>query len=156
MNTTKERFKIIPEVFLMLIEDGNILLSRRFNTGYADGQYGLPAGHGEEGETMKEGITREALEEIGITINVDDLEFVLTQHRWCPDPNNHHARIGFYFIPKKFSGEIQNMEPQKCDDLKFFSLDNLPENTIGHVRAVIESYNRGETYNEYNWETRIN
>ena len=99
----KERFKIIPEVFLFLIKDGKILLSRRFNTGYEDGKYGLPAGHGEYGETMREGTAREAREEIGIDIDPKDLEFILTQHRWCPDKNNHHARIGFYFIPKVFN-----------------------------------------------------
>ena len=33
----KERFKIIPEVFLLLIEDNKIFLSRRYQTGYEDG-----------------------------------------------------------------------------------------------------------------------
>lgn len=78
----KDRFKIIPEVFLLLIQDKKILLSRRFQTGYEDGNYGLPAGHGEYGETMREGTAREALEEIGITIHPEDLEFAVTQHRW--------------------------------------------------------------------------
>lgn len=58
----KERYKIIPEVFLLLIQDDKVLLSRRFQTGYEDGNYGLPAGHGEYGETMREGTAREALE----------------------------------------------------------------------------------------------
>src|SRR3989344_4788840 len=61
-----ERYKIIPEVFLFLVVDGKILLSRRFQTGWEDGNYGLPAGHGEDGETMREGVRREAREEIGI------------------------------------------------------------------------------------------
>ncbi len=150
----KERFKVIPEVFLLLVKDGKILLSRRFQTGYEDGKYGLPAGHGEQGETMREGTAREALEEIGISIRPDDLEFSLTQNRWCPDPGNDHARIGFYFIPKAFTGTPHNAEPEKCDDLQFFPLDTLPPNTIGHIRAAIEAYRAGESYNEFNWETR--
>ncbi len=151
----KERYKIIPEVFLLLIQEDKVLLSRRFQTGYEDGNYGLPAGHGEYGETMREGTAREALEEIGITINPQDLEFVLTQHRWCPDPENYHARIGFYFSPKKFSGTPHNTEPDKCDDLQFFSLSNLPQNIVPHIRAVIEAYKAGDKYNEFNWETRV-
>lgn len=150
----KERYKIIPEVFLFLIQDGEILLSRRFQTGYEDGNYGLPAGHGEYGETMREGTAREAEEEIDITINPSDLEFAITQHRWCPDPANHHARVGFYFIPKTFVGSPRNAEPHKCDDLQFFPLTALPDNMVPHVRAVIDAYVRGEKYNEFNWETR--
>jgi 8-oxo-dGTP diphosphatase len=150
----KERFKIIPEVFLLLIQDEKILLSRRFQTGYEDGNYGLPAGHGEYGETMREGTAREAAEEIGIIINPKDLEFAVTQHRWCQDKDNHHARVGFYFIPKKFSGTPRNLEPDKCDDLQFFSLDTLPDNMVPHVREVITAYKAGENYNEFNWEFR--
>jgi ADP-ribose pyrophosphatase YjhB (NUDIX family) len=150
----KDRFKIIPEVFLLLMQGKNILLSRRFNTGYEDGNYGLPAGHGEYGETMREGTAREAQEEIGITIDPKDLEFAVTQHRWCPDQNNHHARIGFYFIPKSFSGTPHNAEPNKCDDLKFFRLDDLPTNIVPHVKAVIETYISGGNYNEFNWEIK--
>lgn len=151
----KERFKLIPEVFLLLIQNGNILLARRQNTGYEDGNYGLPAGHGEDSETMREGVAREAMEEIGISIDVDDLEFVLTQNRWCPDSGNPHARVGFYFVPKKFSGEIKNMELNKCDDLQFFPLNKLPPNTVPHVRAAIESYQAGKKYNEFDWQTRV-
>ncbi len=150
----KERYKIIPEVFLLLIQDTQILLSRRFQTGYEDGNYGLPAGHGEYGETMREGTAREALEEIGITIDPTDLEFTVTQHRWCDDLNNPHARVGFYFIPNKFTGTPRNIEPDKCDDLRFFPLDKLPENIVPHVREVIEAYKAGEMYNEFNWSSR--
>src|SRR5258708_3419242 len=144
----KERFKIIPEVFLLLIKDANILLSRRFQTGYEDGNYGLPAGHGEYGETMREGTTREAKEEIGIDIDPQDLDFAITQHRWAPDLGNTHARVGFYFTPKKFIGTPHNAEPEKCDDLRSFPLDQLPNNIVPHVRAVIEAYRAGEKYTE--------
>jgi ADP-ribose pyrophosphatase YjhB (NUDIX family) len=150
----KERYKLIPEVFLLLVVDGKILLSRRFQTGYEDGNYGLPAGHGEDRETAREGTAREALEEIGITIDVNDLDFALVQHRWCADQGNQHARVGFYFTPRKWEGEPTNKEPDKCDDLKWFPLDALPSNTIGHVRAAIESYRKGILYSEYAWETR--
>lgn len=151
----KERYKLIPEVFLMLIKDGKILLSRRKNTGWNDGNYGLPAGHGEDRETAKEGTAREALEEIGITIGLKDLEHVVTQHRWSDDPGNPHARVGFYFVPQKWQGEPRNMEPDKCDHLQFFPLDNLPPNVIDHVQSVIASYRKGEHYDEFGWESRI-
>ncbi|HUO56346.1 MAG TPA: NUDIX domain-containing protein [Candidatus Paceibacterota bacterium] len=150
----KERYKIIPEVFLLLIVDGKILLSRRFQTGYEDGNYGLPAGHGEDRETMREGVAREAREEIGIEINLDDLDFRLVQNRWCDDPENPHARIGFYFTARTWKGEPTNKEPDKCDDLDWFSLDKLPQNIVPHVRATIESYCKGLHYSEYAWPVK--
>ncbi len=150
-----ERYKIIPEVFLMFLQEEKILLSRRKNTGWNDGSYGLPAGHGEDRETAREGTAREALEEVGITVVAKDLQHALTQHRWSEDPGNPHARVGFYFVPKKWQGEPRNMEPEKCDDLQFFPLTNLPPNTIDHIRAAIESYNKGEHYGEFGWEGRI-
>ncbi len=149
----QERYKLIPEVFLMLVKDGKILLSRRYQTGWMDGYYGLPAGHGEDEETMREGAAREAKEEIGIDIHPADLAFVMTQHRWTPG-KGAHARVGFYFVPRKYAGEPTNNEPDKCDDLRWFPFDALPENTIDHIRAVIEAYHAGERYCEHNWETR--
>ena len=146
-----ERYKIIPEVFLFLVVDGKILLSRRFQTGWEDGNYGLPAGHGEDGETMREGVRREAREEIGIDIALDDLDFALVQHRWADDPGNPHARIGFYFTARKWKGEPVNKEPHKCDDLQWFPFDALPSNTVGHIRAAIDSYRTNITYSEYAW-----
>ena len=41
----KERFKLIPAVYLLLRRDEEVLLLRRANTGYQDGKYGLIAGH---------------------------------------------------------------------------------------------------------------
>ena len=60
----KERFKLIPEVFLILVKDGKTLLSRRANTGYMDGHYGLVAGHAEAHEPMRIAMAREAKEEL--------------------------------------------------------------------------------------------
>jgi 8-oxo-dGTP pyrophosphatase MutT (NUDIX family) len=148
----KERYKLIPEVFLLLIDGDKILLSRRFQTGYEDGNYGLPAGHGEDGETMRQGVVREAKEEIGIDIKIDDLDFALVQHRWSSDKNNSHARVGFYFTVRRYGGEPINNELDKCDDLQWFSLDKLPINTIGHVRVAIECYIKGQKYSEFGWD----
>lgn len=150
----KERYKLIPEVFLLFVQDGKVLLSRRYQTGWEDGKYCIPGGHGEDRETMREGAAREAKEEIGIDIAVDDLEFVLTQHRWSPDPGNPHGRVGFYFVPKKYAGEVHNAEPEKCDDLQFFPLDNLPPNTVAFTQAALAAYKAGKKYDEFNWESR--
>jgi 8-oxo-dGTP diphosphatase len=143
----KERFKLIPSIYLILIKDNQVLLLRRFQTGYEDGNYGLPAGHADGGEAMKEAMAREALEEIGIRINRNDLELVLTMHRWCGD----HERMDLFFTIKNWEQEIKNMEPEKCDDLSWFSLDNLPKNLIPYIGNAIDCYKKGIRYCEFGW-----
>lgn len=144
----KERFKLIPEVYLVLIKDGNILLSRRFQTGYEDGKYGMVAGHVDGNETMREALAREAKEEAGIAIDSSALEHLLTMHRWCPDGE----RIGFYFATTHWQGEIKNMEPQKCDHLSWFPLDQIPENAIPYIKTAIACCQSGQKYCEFGWD----
>lgn len=144
----KERFKLIPSVYVFPIKDGKILLLRRLNTGYEDGKYGLVAGHADGGETMTQAMIREAKEEAGMDLIKDNLKLVLTMHRWCGD----HERIDLFFSSDEWYGEIKNMEPHKCDDLSWFSLNQLPENTIPYIRSAINCYLKGEKYCEFGWE----
>ncbi len=53
-------------VYVIPKRGDEILLFRRFNTGFGDGQYSFPAGHVEEGESVTATAIREALEEAGI------------------------------------------------------------------------------------------
>ena len=146
----KERFKLIPSVYVLLIREGKILLLRRFQTGYEDGKYGLVVGHADGGETMKKAMIREAYEEAEIKINNNDLELILTMHRWCGD----HERIDLFFTVKTWEGEAKNMEPNKCDDLSWFPLDKLPENTIAYICNAIDCYSIGKKYSEFGWEKK--
>src|SRR3989338_3830927 len=73
----EERFKLIPEVYLVLVRDKKVLLSRRFQTGYEDGNYSMIAGHADGNETMREALAREAKEEAEITKESD---FILRQN----------------------------------------------------------------------------
>ncbi|MES2203411.1 MAG: NUDIX domain-containing protein [Patescibacteria group bacterium] len=155
MKDMKERYKLIPEVFFVLFRDEKVLLGRRTNTGYNDGNYGLPGGHGENRETIRQGIVREAKEELGLDVMPDDLELLLVQSRWCADKDNPHARVGFYFAPRDFSGEPKNMEPEKCDDLQFFALDELPENIVPHIKSALTALEKGRAYDEFDWETLV-
>ena len=143
----KDRFKYIGSSYLFLIKDRQILLLRRSNTGFMDGMYGLPAGHLEGNETAREGGAREFREEIGIIINPEDLEVVHVIHRKA----DLDERIDFFMTTKKYTGEIKNMEPEKCDDLKYFSLSNLPDNIIPYIKEAILNFQKGKFYSEWNF-----
>ncbi len=147
---SKERFKLIPSVYAIFIRDQKILLLRRYQTGFEDGNYGLPAGHADGEETMREALVREVSEEVGARVNVKDLNLTLTMHRWCGD----HERIDLFFMVKKWRGEIKNMELDKCDDLSWFQLNQLPKNTIPYIWTAIDCYLKGEKYCEFGWDVR--
>ena len=40
------------------------------------------------------------------------------------------------------------MEPEKCDDLKWFKINELPENTITYIRSAINFYLNSVSYSE--------
>lgn len=140
----KERFKITPSVYLVLIKNNKILLSRRHNTGYFDGNYSFPAGHLDGNETLKQAMVRETKEEIGVLLDTADLELVHTMNRRIPD----NERVDFFFTVKRWEGEPKIMESDKCDDLSWFELNNLPKNIIPYIRQAIDSFLNNIIYSE--------
>ena len=142
----RERFKVVPEVYLVLIEDDRLLMSRRFNTGYEDGRYGLVAGHVDGGETLAAAMAREAREEAGLTIDPADLELVHTMHRLAEE-----ERLGFFLRPRRWAGRPVNREPHKCDDLAWFRLGDWPATAIPYVRTAVEHALAGRPYSEFGW-----
>ncbi len=134
-------------VHIFLIQDGNVLLLRRFNTGYEDGNYSVVAGHLDSGESIRQAAIREAKEEVGIEINRDDLTVVEVMHRKSDD-----ERVDFFLEARMWAGELQNMEPGKCDHIAWFSVSELPANTIPYVKRALENYRQGIYFEEYGWE----
>lgn len=143
------RFKLVLSIYVILIKDGKVLLLRRANTGYEDGKYGLPSGHADGGETARAATAREALEEAGVKIDPGDLKLTHVMHRLQND-----ERVDFFFTASMWEGEPKNMEPEKCDDLSWFPLDNLPDNTIPYIRQALENSQNGIHYSEF-WEGNI-
>ena len=133
--TEKERFKIYIAAYLILAKDEQVLLLRRANTGYQDGNYSLVAGHLDGGETARQCIIREAEEEAGIKLRPADLEVVHVMHRFRPE----REYIDIYLKSNVWDGDITNMEPEKCGELKWFSLDNLPDNILPEVKLALEN-----------------
>lgn len=134
-------------VHLFFIRQRQVLLLRRFNTGYEDGNYNVVAGHVEAGETVTQAAVREAEEEVGVTITLQDLDVVQVMHRKSED-----ERVDFFILIKQWSGEIFNHEPQKCDDLAWFALDRLPANIIPYVKRALENYRNAIFYSEFGWQ----
>ena len=118
--------KAVVPAFVALIDDQDrVYLQRRFQTGYLDGRYEPPVGKVEEDETPSQGACREALEEAGVTIEPEDLELF---HAYM-NLSNGKPWLGLMFRTRKWKGTPSIQEPHRCDDARFFSLDELPEMT---------------------------
>jgi len=143
----KERFKLIPTSHLILMKGNKILLLKRFNTGYEDGKYSVVAGHLDGGETFMQCIIREAREEADIEIKPEDLEIIHVIHRKVPN----EERIDLFIRAKKWKGKPRIMEPHKCDDLRWFEINSLPDNVIPYVRRAIKNIQKKVFYSEHGW-----
>ncbi len=148
MIATKERFKLIPAVYLVLRKGDQVLLLRRANTGYQDGKYSLIAGHLDGDELGTTAIVREAKEEAGIDIDPSKLRFVHVAHRLSRNQVGQE-RIDLFYELHEWQGQIVNVEPEKCDDLAWFDINNLPENMLPYIRRVLTDVARDVSYSEY-------
>ena len=133
-------------VHLFFLRENQILLLRRFNTGFRDGEYSVPAGHLDGGETVMQAAVREAKEETGLQLTESDISFSTVMHRIEDD-----ERVDFFVQVHHWQGEPFNAEPEKCDDLLWVELNALPANTIPYVRQALTNHLAGLRFDEYGW-----
>lgn len=129
-----ERHKLVPAVFLIFENpQGEVLLQLRQNTGYADGYWSIPSGHFEPEEHVLDVAKREAQEEIGVTMEEQDMHFLAMHHIRRTDGLDG---LNLYFKITKWQGKPTNAEPDKCGGIEWFAKTNLPENTYPELAEV--------------------
>jgi len=147
MPQPRERFALLVAVHILIRQGDRVLLLRRFNTGYEDGTYSLVAGHLDGDEEIVQAAIRETHEEAGITVAPSAMTVAAVMHRRSND-----ERIDFFLETWDWMGTIENREPDKCDDLAWFPIDNLPPNTVPYIRHAIACITRGEWFQTFGWE----
>lgn len=148
-----EHFKSLSAIFPIILqkEDGDgseqILLHRRKNIGYQDGKWDIAAsGHVDEGETAKMAVVRECVEELGIDVKITDLSFVHLSHRVSNSGGKTYYDI--YFVVNKYDGIPKIMEPDKCSELRWFRINDLPNEIIDIRKVVLDNYRGKIQYSE--------
>jgi mutator protein MutT len=139
---TRARFPVT--VHLFFFRENQILLLRRFNTGFRDGEYSVPAGHLDGGETVMQAGIREGKEEVGVDIEETDMTFATVMHRIEDD-----ERVDFFVQVHQWAGEPFNAEPDKCDDLRWVDVNSLPANIIPYVKQAMGNHLNGIPFDEY-------
>ncbi len=123
--------RISPAVITAIIKDGEILMAKHVRT--PGNMYGLIAGFLEAGETLKEAVEREIMEEVGL--KVKNIKYFGSQP-W-PFPNS--LMVGF--TAEYESGEI-NVDGNEITDAAWFDADKLLDipSKMSIARELIDWY----------------
>ncbi|MFZ6029247.1 MAG: NUDIX domain-containing protein [Chloroflexota bacterium] len=122
-----ERNKLPVVAHVFLLRSDTVLLARRCDTGFEDGNYGPVGGHVEGNEPLTQAAVRECKEEIGVEIMPAALTFIGMSHYHSPTDEG----VDVFFKVTQWKGEPHPFS--ECDDVRWCPLDKLPRNTLLNV-----------------------
>jgi 8-oxo-dGTP pyrophosphatase MutT (NUDIX family) len=89
---------------------------------------------------------REALEEVGVSIEPTDLQPVHVRYRLPHDATGD--RVDVFFHCCTWRGDVCNAEPDKCSEIAWHPIDDLPTHVIPYVAEVLRAITAGQVYSE--------
>jgi 8-oxo-dGTP pyrophosphatase MutT (NUDIX family) len=140
-------------VHIIIRRGDELLLVLRSHTGYEDGNYCLPSGHVEEGESFSHAAVREAREEVGLELDQNEVGFIYLQHRLAANElGEPEVWIDAFFEAGDWHGKPSNAEPDKHAEIAWCYPDDLPENIMTSHRYALERIVEGHVYGEFGWK----
>jgi len=143
----EEKKRVGAGLGVLLEKNGMILLGMRHpDPDKADsafrsaGEWCLPGGKLDFGETLEECAIREVLEETGIVIKNPE---VISIHN-CKNEHAHFLTAGV--VAREWDGEAKVMEPDEIIKWEWFNLNDLPHPRYFPSFLVIENYLQGKFY----------
>lgn len=141
-------FSLPVAVHVFLKKDEQILFMKRIGTGFQDGKWSVPAGRLESGESITDAAIREAKEEVGVNIKKQDLSIPLFMHH----QDERGERLYAFFLVTAWTGEPDNLEPDKCGGIGFYPLEKAPEPIVDHVKTALDGLLAEAHYLEYGFK----
>lgn len=140
----KDALKAQAAGTLFIDPEGNILLLKRGAGGDHVGEWCLPGGHIEEGETPQQAAKREALEELGTPYYPDDGKFFSrTQSTDGVDFSTFVCPVEAQFVPRLNDEHTGHM---------WVSLDDLPAKLHPGLRASLSPLTPAEDMRPDDWK----
>lgn len=141
-----DSFVVVPASYVLFVrrigDQDQVLLQLRRGTGYRDGHWAAAAaGHIEKGESVFEAAAREAEEELGVTGL--ELAPLCAMHRTGTTGAPIDERVDYFLLATAWTGEPTIQETDKCEDLRWFGLHELPSPVVPHELQVIEALREG-------------
>ena len=129
---------------LFVRQGENILLGLRKNC-FGAGTWALPGGHLEFAERLVDAACREALEELGAHIKPEQLKMVSIVDGIPPSAGQeHHVHVSFEI--KEPLWEPKNMEPELCEEWRYFPINGLPQNMFPPHQPILQNYLTDQFY----------
>ena len=128
-------------VHMIIIKDNKMLVQKRKGSKLWPGFYALPAGHIDEGENQIDALIREAKEELDIIITKETIinsYVVLRRNFFEIDGKVLEPYIDYYFEINEFEGIPKINEGDKCDELIWTDINNLPKPFINYQGDFLE------------------
>tara|TARA_Y100000310_G_C20491390_1_gene719400 strand:- start:89 stop:526 length:438 start_codon:yes stop_codon:yes gene_type:complete len=145
MNLNENKFPKVG-VGVIVIRDGLVLLGKRKGA-HGEGCWSFPGGHLEFNELLSECAKREVKEETDLDIEkIDQLTF--TNDIFNKD-DKHYATL--YVLARSVVGDVKLMEPEKCEEWKWFDWGNLPDPLFIPIQNLLK---QGFDLNKYIGEVR--
>ncbi|WP_412026596.1 NUDIX domain-containing protein [Deinococcus yunweiensis] len=113
---------------------GRVLLGRRANTSYGEGEWGLPGGRVEAGETLAAAAIREAHEEVGVTVDAASV----TPLGLCRYDHDGAQGADVFFLARAWAGEPSPLD--KTSEIGWFLPDALPPDALWWVDGVLRAH----------------
>ncbi|EKE25488.1 MAG: MutT/nudix family protein [uncultured bacterium] len=127
---------------VLIFNDSNevLLMKRGTKAKNEAGWWSKPGGSVEYGEKASEMAKREIKEELNIDIEITGL----LPHTDHIIENEGQHWLAINFIGKVVGGELKNMEPHKCEEVRWFKLNEIPEMIVQNTAEGIENYRNGK------------
>ena len=129
-------------VHMIICKDNKILVQKRKGSKLWPGYYALPAGHIDKGENQYDALIREAQEELGIVINLKKIinsYVVLRRNYFEINGKVLEPYIDYYFEIEEYEGIPKIIEEDRCDELIWVDMNNLPEPFINYEGDFLEN-----------------
>lgn len=124
-------------------EKEEVLLGLRKGS-HGEGEWAFPGGHLEMGEKIFETAKREVKEETGLDVDEFKIISVADEMRYLETDGKHYVNIGV--LGRYKGGEPKVVETEKCEEWRWFSLDNLPDKMLEGTELTIMNYKKGKIY----------
>jgi len=132
----REAFYPRVGVGVLLTDDqGRVLLTLR-NRPPEAGCWSIVGGKVDFLETLEQCAIREAREEVGLEIRLSSL-LCVTDH--CLPGENQHW-VSPAYLGQILAGEATNCEPGKTREVRWFDIDQLPQNLTMTARKALRAY----------------
>ncbi len=144
-----EKKKIGAGFGVIIERDGKILMGLRHpDPDKADsafrsaGEWTLPGGKLDWGETFEEGAAREVLEETGIEVSERDMEVIAVLN--CMNEHAHYMTV--ILQAKDWHGEASVMEPDEIVEWRWVDIHDLPQPLYFPSKLGIENFLQKKFY----------